>query len=56
VPDVEETRARPEKRAVEFRGESFDSGVCKGAIFTDPDGNGLILQHRYTPYADGRNP
>jgi len=27
----------------------MDSGVCHQAIFTDPDGNPLILHHRYAP-------
>jgi predicted enzyme related to lactoylglutathione lyase len=56
VPDVAEARARLEVEGVEFRGEIFDSGVCNGAIFTDPDGNGLLLHHRYAPYSDGTTP
>ncbi len=56
VPDVDAARARLEEAGVEFRGDSFDSGVCNGAIFTDPDGNGLILHQRYAPYADGTTP
>ena len=24
--------------------------------FTDPDGNSLMLHHRYAPYADGTTP
>jgi predicted enzyme related to lactoylglutathione lyase len=56
VPEVEEAKARLQEAGVEFVGETWDSGVCKGAAFTDPDGNGLVLHHRYEPYLDGRNP
>jgi hypothetical protein len=28
---------------------TFDSGVCHNAVFTDPDGNVLMLHHRYAP-------
>jgi predicted enzyme related to lactoylglutathione lyase len=49
VDDVEESRARLEEAGVEFAGETFDSGVCHGANFTDPFGNGLQLHHRYAP-------
>jgi catechol 2,3-dioxygenase-like lactoylglutathione lyase family enzyme len=56
VPDVVKARARLEEEGVEFAGEIFDSGVCNGAIFTDPDGNGLMLHRRYAPYSDGSTP
>ena len=56
VPDVTATRTRLEEAGVEFAGEIFDSGVCHGAVFKDPDGNGLLLHHRYAPYADGSTP
>jgi extradiol dioxygenase family protein len=56
VADVEATRKRLEEAGVEFGMESFDSGVCKGAPFRDPDGNGLLLHHRYAPYRDGTQP
>jgi catechol 2,3-dioxygenase-like lactoylglutathione lyase family enzyme len=56
VPEVAEARARLEAAGVEFRGETFDSGVCNGAAFTDPDGNGLMIHHRYAPYPDGTEP
>jgi predicted enzyme related to lactoylglutathione lyase len=49
VDDVEESRARLEEAGVEFAGETFDSGVCHGANFTDPFGNRLQLHHRYAP-------
>jgi catechol 2,3-dioxygenase-like lactoylglutathione lyase family enzyme len=47
VPDVEEARRELESRGVEFRGETFDSGVCHMAFFTDPDGNEFMLHRRY---------
>jgi len=56
VPDVQAARARLEEAGVEFVGETWDSGVCHGAAFRDPDGNGLGLHHRYAPYLDGRLP
>ena len=56
VPDVAEARAKLEEAGVEFVGELFDSGVCHGAAFKDPEGNGLLLHRRYAPYADGSMP
>jgi catechol 2,3-dioxygenase-like lactoylglutathione lyase family enzyme len=56
VPDVADARARLEHEGVEFERETFDSGVCHMAFFRDPDGNGLMLHHRYAPYADGSTP
>ena len=56
VGDVDAARAKLQEVGVEFMGETFDSGVCYGATFTDPDGNGLMLHHRYAPYADGSHP
>jgi catechol 2,3-dioxygenase-like lactoylglutathione lyase family enzyme len=49
VPDVEEARKELASKGVEFRGETFDSGVCHMAFFTDPDGNELMLHRRYAP-------
>jgi predicted enzyme related to lactoylglutathione lyase len=49
VPNVEEAREKLQKAGVEFRGEVIDSGVCHIAGFSDPDGNSLILHHRYAP-------
>jgi hypothetical protein len=34
---------------VTFAGETFDTGVCHMAFFQDPDGNSLMLHHRYKP-------
>jgi hypothetical protein len=30
---------------------TFDTGVCHMAFFSDPDGNDLMLHHRYAPYS-----
>jgi len=49
VADVDAARARLEAGGVAFLGDTFDTGVCKQAIFTDPDGNPLVLHHRYAP-------
>lgn len=49
VDDVEAARAELEAKGVEFKGETIDSGVCHMANFTDPDGNALMLHHRYAP-------
>ena len=53
VPDVEATKERLGDLGVEFEGETWDSGVCNGASFFDPDGNGLAVHRRYAPYLDG---
>ena len=47
VDDVAAARADLEAKGVEFAGETFDTGVCHMALFTDPDGNDLMLHHRY---------
>lgn len=49
VDDVAAARAELEARGVTFMGETFDTGVCHMAMFTDPDGNDLMLHHRYAP-------
>ena len=49
VADVADARAELEGAGVEFLGETIDSGVCHQAPFKDPDGNVLILHHRYAP-------
>ena len=56
VPDVEAAKAELQEKGVEFSGDTWDSGVCHGAVFKDPDGNGLLLHHRYESYRDGRQP
>jgi hypothetical protein len=40
-------RAELEAAGVTFLGDTFDTGVCRQAIFADPDGNPLVLYHRY---------
>src|SRR5262245_31764085 len=49
VEDVEASRAELESKGVEFMAETIDSGVCHMAIFSDPDGNVLMLHNRYAP-------
>ena len=49
VPDVAAARADLEAKGIEFNGETFDTGVCYMAFFADPDGNALMLHHRYAP-------
>jgi catechol 2,3-dioxygenase-like lactoylglutathione lyase family enzyme len=57
VADVEGTMDRLRAEGVEFDfPDVYDSGVCQMAFFKDPDGNGLILHHRYAPYADDSLP
>ncbi len=51
VDDVAAVRKALEERGVEFRGEIIDTGVCHMAPFSDPDGNALMLHHRYAPRA-----
>ncbi len=50
VEDVEASRRDLEEKGIEFLGETIDGGACKMALFTDPDGNDLMLHHRYAPY------
>ena len=52
VDDVPATRAELEAKGVQFFGDTLDTGVCHMAFFTDPDGNDLMLHHRYAPYPD----
>jgi catechol 2,3-dioxygenase-like lactoylglutathione lyase family enzyme len=50
VDDVAKARAELEAKGVEFLGDIIDTGVCHMALFRDPDGNDLMLHHRYAPY------
>jgi catechol 2,3-dioxygenase-like lactoylglutathione lyase family enzyme len=50
VDDVAEARRELEAKGVEFFGDILDTGVCHMAFFRDPDGNDLMLHHRYAPY------
>ena len=49
VEDIEQARALLESRGVSFSADTFDTGVCHMAFFADPDGNALMLHHRYAP-------
>jgi predicted enzyme related to lactoylglutathione lyase len=49
VEDVGSARELLEHRGVAFQGETLDTGVCHMAFFADPDGNALMLHHRYAP-------
>jgi predicted enzyme related to lactoylglutathione lyase len=49
VDDIRGARATLEGRGVEFYGDTLDTGVCNMAFFSDPDGNALMLHHRYAP-------
>lgn len=50
VEDVDAARKELEAKGVEFLGETFDTGVCRMALFRDPDGNDLMLHYRYAPH------
>jgi catechol 2,3-dioxygenase-like lactoylglutathione lyase family enzyme len=49
VQNLDAARSELEQDDVQFVMETFDSGVCNGAPFTDPDGNRMQLHHRYAP-------
>ncbi len=49
VGDVAATRQELESRGVSFHGDTIDTGVCHMALFADPEGNELMLHHRYVP-------
>jgi predicted enzyme related to lactoylglutathione lyase len=49
VEDIEAARAELESRGISFRADTLDTSVCHMAFFTDPDGNALMLHHRYAP-------
>jgi len=49
VSDVGNARKELEHEDVEFAMDTFDTGVCHGAPFTDRDGNHLQLHSRYAP-------
>ncbi len=52
VEDIEAARSELERAGVSFAGDTFDTGVCHMAFFADPDGNALMLHHRYAPRTD----
>jgi len=49
VDDIETARAELESRGISFKADTLDTGVCHMAFFEDPDGNALMLHHRYAP-------
>ena len=49
VDDIEAARARLEAAGLQFEGDTFDTGVCHMAFFSDPNGNALMLHSRYAP-------
>ena len=49
VDDVEAARSELEGKGIQFEADTLDSGVCHMAYFRDPDGNALMLHHRYAP-------
>ncbi len=49
VNDIQAARETLEHRGVSFKGDTLDTGVCHMALFEDPDGNPLMLHHRYAP-------
>lgn len=52
VDDVAAARSALEAKGVTFFGDPLDTGVCHMAFFEDPDGNQLMLHHRYQPYEE----
>jgi catechol 2,3-dioxygenase-like lactoylglutathione lyase family enzyme len=57
VADVAQSMGRLQGEGVEFGfPDPYDTGVCHMAFFQDPDGNALMLHHRYAPYSDGTTP
>jgi predicted enzyme related to lactoylglutathione lyase len=49
VEDIDAAQAELEARGVSFAAQKIDSGVCHMRFFKDPDGNSLMLHHRYAP-------
>ncbi len=50
VEDMAKARAELEAKGVVFYGDVMDTGVCHMSFFADPDGNDLMLHHRYAPH------
>ena len=50
VDDVAAARTELEAKGGVCAGGTRDTGGCHMALFTDPDGNDLMLHHRYAPY------
>ena len=53
VEDYAAARTELETRGVTFTSDTIDSGVCHMASFEDPDGNALMIHHRYAPRSGG---
>jgi predicted enzyme related to lactoylglutathione lyase len=49
VDDMEAARTQLQEAGVQFTGDTFDTGVCLMSFFSDPNGNALMLHHRYAP-------
>src|SRR3954469_20031795 len=49
VGDVAGARSRPAGRGVGCGMDPIDTGGCRMAFFSGPDGNALMLHHRYAP-------
>ncbi len=47
VDDVRAAREELEAKGVTFYGDTIDTGVCRMAFFSDPDGNDAMLHGRY---------
>jgi catechol 2,3-dioxygenase-like lactoylglutathione lyase family enzyme len=52
VDDVEEARKELEAKGIEFMGDTLETPVCRMALFRDPDGNDVMLHHRFAPYEE----
>jgi catechol 2,3-dioxygenase-like lactoylglutathione lyase family enzyme len=55
VADVAAAKATLEAAGLQVN-DMWDSGACKGAGVSDPDGNRILLHRRYAPYPDGSTP
>ena len=53
VQDLEAFCKKLEAAGVQVN-EMWDSGACHGAGFRDPDGNAILLHHRYKPREQDR--
>ena len=49
VDDFEVACTTVAERGVTFTRDHVDTGVCHMAFLEDPDGNALMLHHRYAP-------
>jgi len=49
VDDFDAACATLAERGVTFTGDHVDTGVCHMAFLADPDGNELMIHHRYAP-------